>query len=153
MSTQFPPPAAAPPPSSPGLGPSGPRAGFWVRFGAWLIDIIIVGIVIGVLELILKVPGEIIGFLLAVAYYTFFEGGPTGQTIGKRALGIRVYDFTRGGPIGYPRGLGRYFAQILSAIPCYLGYFWMIWDKEKQCWHDKLVTCVVVPVSVYPVER
>ena len=68
-------------------------------------------------------------------------------------MGIRVYDFSQGGPIGYGRGVGRHFARILSAIPCYLGYFWMLWDKEKQCWHDKLVTSIVVPVSVYPVEK
>jgi hypothetical protein len=29
----------------------------------------------------------------------------------------------------------------------------MLWDKEKQTWHDKLATTVVVPESAYPVER
>ena len=33
---------------------------------------------------------------------------------------------------------------IVSAIPLFLGYFWMLWDKEKQCWHDKIASDVVV---------
>ena len=39
----------------------------------------------------------------------------------------------------------------VSAIACLLGYFWMLWDKEMQTWHDKFATDVVVPVSSYPV--
>jgi hypothetical protein len=27
----------------------------------------------------------------------------------------------------------------------------MLWDKEKQTWHDKLANDVVVPVDAYPV--
>jgi uncharacterized RDD family membrane protein YckC len=41
--------------------------------------------------------------------------------------------------------------RILSAIVCLLGYFWMLWDKEKQTWHDKFAASVVVPTSAYPV--
>jgi uncharacterized RDD family membrane protein YckC len=61
-----------------------------------------------------------------------------------------VYDLRGRGPIGLGRGIGRYFARILSALPLFLGYFWMIWDGEKQTWHDKLVGTVVVPVDAYP---
>ena len=38
-----------------------------------------------------------------------------------------------------------------SGIPCFLGYFWMLWDSEKQTWHDKMAITVVVPTSDYPV--
>ena len=47
----------------------------------------------------------------------------------------------------------RYFGRWVSAIPCLLGYFWMLWDKEKQTWHDKFATDVVVPVDAYPGEQ
>jgi uncharacterized RDD family membrane protein YckC len=26
-----------------------------------------------------------------------------------------------------------------------LGYLWMLWDSEKQTWHDKAANAVVVP--------
>jgi uncharacterized RDD family membrane protein YckC len=96
---------------------------------------------------------QALGYLIGLAYFIYFEGGPTGQTLGKKACGIRVIDFNGAGPIGYGRATGRYFARILSAIPLGLGYFWMLWDKEKQTWHDKLTTSVVVPLTAYPLNQ
>ena len=130
---------------------TGPRSGFWRRFGATFIDGIMLGILTGVLVAILKGGGYALGVIVALAYYTYFEGGPRGQTLGKRALGIRVIDFDGGGSIGYSRAAIRYVTSILSAIVIYIGYLWMLWDREKQCWHDKTSNAVVVPESVYPV--
>jgi uncharacterized RDD family membrane protein YckC len=133
-------------------GPSGPRASFGRRFVALLVDIVLLGIVYAIAAVIFNDSlASLINLLIAIAYYTYFEGGPTGQTIGKKALGIRVIDFNAGGPIGYGRGFIRYIGRILSTIPLLLGYFWMLWDKEKQCWHDKIASTVVVPVEYYPV--
>jgi uncharacterized RDD family membrane protein YckC len=134
--------------------PSGPRASFLQRLGAALIDAILVGIVVALLEAVLgRGLGGLLGLALGIGYYGYLEGSGSGQTIGKRALGIRVYDFRAGGPIGTSRGILRYFARILSTIPLFLGYFWMLWDDEKQTWHDKIAGSVVVPVSAYPVEN
>jgi uncharacterized RDD family membrane protein YckC len=133
-------------------GPTGPRASFFRRLGAWLIDGIILGVISIVLQQALgRLGGEGLGALIGIVYLGFFEGSASGQTIGKRALGIRVIDYRTGGSIGYGRAVLRYFARILSAIPCFLGYFWMLWDKERQTWHDKLISDVVVPTSAYPV--
>jgi uncharacterized RDD family membrane protein YckC len=133
---------------------SGPRANFGQRLVAAIIDGILVGIVGTVIELTVdQTLGGIVSLALGVAYYGWLEGSPSGQTVGKHVMGIRVYDLRHGGPIGTGRAIGRYFARIVSAIPCLLGYFWMLWDKEKQTWHDKLVGSVVVPVSAYPVDN
>jgi uncharacterized RDD family membrane protein YckC len=87
--------------------------------------------------------------VISVGYFIYFEGGPTGQTIGKRTLNIRVIDMQQGGPIGYGRATVRYLVRIVSGIVFYLGYLWMLWDSEKQCWHDKAANDVVVPVDAY----
>jgi uncharacterized RDD family membrane protein YckC len=134
-------------------GPSGPRASFGRRLVAWIIDSVIVGIAYVVLAQLLDTTGNVLGIVLGLAYYTYLEGGATGQTLGKRAVGIRVYDFRVGGPIGYGRGLLRYVGKIVSSLVCFLGFLWMLWDREKQTWHDKIATTVVVPVEAYPVER
>lgn len=134
-------------------GPSGPRAGFWRRFGASLLDGILVGIVVVVLSLLLHGVGYALGILIGIAYFTYFEGGPRGQTPGKSALGIRVVSFETGGSIGYGRALIRYLGSIVSGIAIYIGYLWMLWDPEKQCWHDKFSGAVVVPVAAYPPPR
>ena len=41
--------------------------------------------------------------------------------------------------------------RILSGLAVGLGYRWMLWQREKQCWHDTLAGDVVVPESAYPV--
>jgi uncharacterized RDD family membrane protein YckC len=145
--------SAPPPPSdSYSSGPSGPRAGFWRRFAALFLDGLVLLIPDVIIYLIFKhSPGPRQGLttLLSIAYGTWFEGSARGQTVGKMAMGIRVYDFKQGGSIGYSRAFVRQIVKIISAIPIFPGYFWMLWDKEKQCWHDKAATDVVVPVSSY----
>lgn len=164
-------------------GPSGPRAGFGKRLGAWLIDILIFGVPafilssvarsIGGTELepctnfsgefgICEVPTStakslmllvsLAVFVAILVYEAVLTGGASGQTIGKRAMGIRVIDFDNGESIGKGRAVGRaLFRAFISGPVLLLGYLWMLWDSEKQTWHDKIVRAVVVPVSAYPV--
>jgi uncharacterized RDD family membrane protein YckC len=129
---------------------SGPRAGFGQRLGAALIDGMLVVAVVYILTGFFGQVGYLVGLITAVPYFTYFEGGRTGQTLGKRVLGVRVVDFATGTPIGYGRGLIRYLARAASSLVLYLGYFWMLWDREAQTWHDKLASTVVVPISAYP---
>ena len=134
-------------------GAGGPRAGFWRRFWALFLDGIVLGIVGGGLQAIVgRSFGGLVALAVYIGYFGYFIGSPSGQTIGKRALGIRVIDANSGGSIGFSRAVLRFFAAILSALVFYLGYFWMLWDSEKQTWHDKIAGDVVVPVSAYPVE-
>jgi uncharacterized RDD family membrane protein YckC len=147
---EFQAPATTPPPTG---RASVPRAGFWRRFGSYLLDSLILAVPVIIIVLIAnQAVGNLASIVVALAYFSYFEGGPTGQTIGKRVQGIRVIDFKVGGPIGYGRGLLRTVARYLSAIVFFLGYFWMLWDREKQCWHDKIAGTVVVPVDAYPVQ-
>lgn len=137
-----------------GGGPSGPRANFGQRLGAYLVDVIILAVPYLILFAILDdVVAYVITLVIGIAYFAYFEGSASGQTVGKKLLKIRVVDFGSGGAIGIGRALVRYVARIVSSIPCALGYLWMLWDREKQTWHDKLSTTVVVPESAYPVEK
>lgn len=149
--TQQPDPFDAPPEAT--KGPSGPRAGFWTRFGAAFIDGIIISIpyFIVVLATDNAALGNAANVLTGIVYYTYLEGSAAGQTLGKKALGIRVIDLAGGGPIGPTRAFIRYIGRFVSAIVLLLGYLWMLWDGEKQTWHDKMAGSVVVPVSSYPV--
>jgi uncharacterized RDD family membrane protein YckC len=45
------------------------------------------------------------------------------------------------------RAFARWIGRYVSALIIYIGYLWMLWDKEKQCWHDKFASDVVVRVS------
>lgn len=127
---------------------SGPRAGFWRRFGAVFIDGVLIGIVNSILLVALHAVGYAVSFVISAAYFTYFEG-VSGQTLGKRALQIRVIDYRTGSSIGYARAFGRYIGSLISALFIYIGYLWMLWDREKQTWHDKIATAVVVPAQAY----
>lgn len=129
---------------------TGPRAGFWPRLFADLIDTIVVAIAYLVMSQVLKTPGELLWLIVGVAYFTYLEGGPRGQTLGKSAMQIRVVTLADGRPLGYQRALARDLARTLSSIPLYLGYVWMLWSPERQTWHDMFTGAVVVPVSAYP---
>lgn len=86
----------------------------------------------------------LVAFAGGLLYYTTLIGG-RGQTVGKKALGIKVVDATSGLPIGNGRALGRFLFQgFISGSLCYLGYLWSLWDKRSQTWHDKVVSSVVV---------
>jgi len=84
------------------------------------------------------------GYLL-VAFIYVRALGKTGQTWGRRIVGIKVVGEQSGAPLGFGRALGRsLFAVFISAQILYLGYLWMLWDDKQQTWHDKVVASIVV---------
>ena len=79
-------------------------------------------------------------------YFTYLIG-KTGQTFGKRWLGIRVEHADRGGPIGYGAAFGRYgmvFIFSIFTFPLVLDYLFPLWDSRNQALHDKVVSSIVV---------
>jgi uncharacterized RDD family membrane protein YckC len=98
-------------------------------------------------RLVGPLPAAVLQLGLAFRYYAYLEGGPTGQTVGKRLMRIRVVDDNTGRPIGRGRAGVRHLGRIVSALPLFLGYLWMLWDPQKQAWHDKLAGSVVVPAT------
>jgi uncharacterized RDD family membrane protein YckC len=144
----------APPPGGAPAGPSGPRADFWYRLGGFLIDSVILGLPLNLVLLAIQniVARQVIGIAAGIAYSVYFIGSGSGQTVGMRVLGIRAIDAATGGRVDYGKAFIRYLVGVVSAIPCFLGYFWMLWDRERQTWHDKVAGTFVVPTSEYPVE-
>ncbi|MFL5968914.1 MAG: RDD family protein, partial [Gaiellaceae bacterium] len=123
------------------------RAGFWRRFASAFID----GLVVGVVRFVLVyVVGGGLAWLLsaavAAAYFTWFHGS-SGQTPGDAAVSIRVVDADGGRPIGYGRAFIRWLVSLVSGFVLLIGYLWMLWDGEKQTWHDKAARSYVVPTS------
>jgi uncharacterized RDD family membrane protein YckC len=170
------PPAApgyqgGPPTAGPGRGGvlGGPKANFAQRLVAFLIDQAILWVVYLVLSILLGgvmsfgndsafiggigFLGVLVFLVVGVGYYIYFEGSESGQTVGKKAMSIRVVDLATGGPLGYGKAGLRYVGKIISGIPCYLGYLWMLWDQDQQTWHDKIATTTVVPTTAYPVSK
>lgn len=146
-----------------------PYASWIKRVGAWLIDALVLSVVGAVItgvtgaqlmqvdkvtnEVSFNVTGAAVGswalvIVLSLAYFAILEGGRSGQTVGKRALGIQVRDAVGGEPIGAGRALARrVLANVLwylLIIPGLLDVLWPLWDARRQTWHDKAVGSAVV---------
>jgi uncharacterized RDD family membrane protein YckC len=140
--------------------PGAPKyAGFWLRFGAFLIDTLIVSVVVLIIVLAiygrayfqLSMQGETLwadilfqGVLPAIAAILFWRY--RGATPGKMLLSAKIVDADTLGPPSTGRLIGRYFAYLVSMIPIFLGFVWIAFDKRKQGWHDKLANTVVIRV-------
>jgi uncharacterized RDD family membrane protein YckC len=134
-------------------------AGFWIRFGAGMIDLAIMTIVLYVpLTLIYGedywigdsffygfwdvLLGWVVPILATIWFWLRFFGTP-----GKMALKLRIVNVKTGSKLSVGQAVGRYFAYILSAIPLGLGFIWVGIDKKKQGWHDKLANTVVIKTN------
>ena len=74
------------------------------------------------------------------AIYLFAHG----TTPGKNMLGMDVID-EQGAPATFGRMLLReWVGKFISGIVCGLGYLWILIDKDRQGWHDKLASTYVV---------
>ena len=83
--------------------------------------------------------------VLDIAYNVWMVG-TYGATIGKMVMALRVTK-VNGSKISYSDALLREIAKVLSFAIFGLGFFWVIWDKKKQGWHDKLAKTVVVKLT------
>ncbi len=136
--------------ANPTRDPADTLAGFGARFAGSLVDTVVLYLLAIPLAGVGFVLGAAFRLALGVAYFVWFEGGPSGQTLGKRLAGIRVADATTGGPIGRGRALIRHIGRWVSLIAFGMGYLWMLWDPERQTWHDKMAGSIVVRASGAP---
>jgi uncharacterized RDD family membrane protein YckC len=114
-----------------------PRATFWVRMGALAIDAVMVAIVVGMLN----ESGEL--WLLILGAYGAVMWKLRGTTIGGIVFGLKVVR-RDGRPIDWATAVVRAMSCFLSAVVAGLGFIWIIFDEEKQGWHDKIAGTVVV---------
>jgi uncharacterized RDD family membrane protein YckC len=87
--------------------------------------------------------------LLAIgvsAYNRWFQAGKTGQSWGKRALGISLISETTGQPIGAGMAFVRDICHIVDGIICYIGFLFPLWDAKRQTLVDKIVSTIAVPL-------
>jgi uncharacterized RDD family membrane protein YckC len=136
-------------------------AGFWLRFVAYIIDSILLGVVNFILNMIFQVQGSIFAphsggqaaifaFFVAMAewaiawlYFAFMESSQMQATLGKLALGLVVTDMA-GQPISFGRATGRYFGKIISGLTLLIGYMMAGWTQQKQALHDIMASCLVI---------
>jgi len=120
-------------------------AGFWRRFVAGIIDLLLVSAGIGVLTFIFVFAFPL-GFFIWWLYFALMESSSHQGTIGKLAMGIIVTDMD-GRRITFWKATGRYFSkfilQIILFLPYIISCIAIAFTKKKQAFHDMIPGCLV----------
>ena len=146
-------------------------AGFFSRMMAFLLDIILLAIlglmsglviflvlhffrykqILDFVKSLLGVDdpiGQYIGlispilFLVVLIYFVFFWT-LVGYTPGKALLGLQIVR-QDGQPLSVGRALLRFLGYWVSAIPLFLGFIWVLFDRQHEGWHDKIADTHVI---------
>src|SRR6202021_3685025 len=143
-------------------------AGFWLRFLAYIIDNIVLGVIFGVVALLAisaigvdyframiqglqdgngEFPVALVSAILIAAllsavggwiYTAWMESSEYQGTLGKMALGLIVTDLNDQ-PVSFGRASGRFFAKIVTGlIPLGIGYIMAGFTEKKQALHDMI---------------
>lgn len=127
------------------------RAGFLERTGAFSLDLIlVVWLYTALLAIVVRQPleGGVLTFLkwyagilaglavVSMAYFTLLNAHGR-QTLGKRVFGLAVVR-SDGGPASRRRALLRSLGYLVSEGAFYLGFLWVLWDRRREAWHDKM---------------
>ncbi|WP_193162452.1 RDD family protein [Microbulbifer hainanensis] len=131
-------------------------AGFWIRFGASLLDTLI--LLIFTLPLLAAIYGDyywssaslikgpadvlisyVFPFVATILFWIYKSATP-----GKMAVKARIVDARTGKAPTVQQSVIRYIGYIVSTIPLCLGFLWIAWDSKKQGWHDKMAGTVVI---------
>ena len=140
QSAPVPPPASAPShaPVPEPISATLPRAGFWIRMGALLIDTLLIGFVTSLVSHDLE--------LFALAVYGAVMWKTRGATVGGIVFDLHVVR-QDGRPVDWETAIVRALGCFLSLAVAGLGFIWIAFDPNRQAWHDKIAGTVVVRVA------
>jgi uncharacterized RDD family membrane protein YckC len=113
------------------------RVGFWPRFGATLLDLMVVGFIN------LMTFGETNSFWIYLALYHVAFWTWKGTTLGGSILGLKLVRLD-GRPVDLSTAIVRALGSIVSLLPLGLGFLWVAWDDEVQSWHDRIAGTTMV---------
>ena len=143
-------------------------AGFGLRLGAYLIDIIPL-VIISFITLYIYVGPELfsdknmrvameintigdiplrvgvryLSFFMWIVYCVIMEASSSGGTYGKRLMGIKVTD-ENGNPLTIGKSILRNVTKIISYIIVGLGFLWVLFNKKRRGWHDIISRTYVI---------
>ncbi len=134
-------------------------AGFWIRLGAGVIDVIIIALFLFALyRLVLEFTTlttfwilsyfatSCVAWFIIIVYFTGFWAW-RGQTPGKMIMGIKIIR-TDSSPLTLTYALLRFTGYILCIFTIGIGFVWVGFDKKKQGLHDKIADTYVVKLPV-----
>jgi len=134
-------------------------AGFWLRTGAYLLDLLFLFLLVYFLTTIFSpfiknlfvtvlsiIIFSLIVLLIKTAYFVTFWVW-RGQTLGYMILGIKVIR-TDSSTLDWWHAMVRFGAGILCVLTLFAGFIMIAFDSKKQGLHDKIADTYVVKLPV-----
>jgi uncharacterized RDD family membrane protein YckC len=87
---------------------------------------------------------ELLFELLMMAIIIIFWRRWAGATPGKKILGIEVVSFEDNGTLSNKQMIIRYVGYIISTLPFLLGFFMVLFRKDRRALHDLLAGTAVI---------
>ena len=131
------------------------QSGFGKRFLAFFLDYFIVSLAGALLYFAVQASvvqsldeGSMSYFMYATAFFYFviLESSFLQGTFGKMILKIKVVN-SNGEGLSLLNSTGRFFGKFLSAFILGIGFFMVLFTKNKQGLHDKLANTYVVDIE------
>lgn len=137
-------------------------AGFWRRLVAFILDSFLFSAIVAPLLLIVygrdyfywsseqtgifAIYGTVDFLLTTLLPIVLIIGFwiKLGATPGKILLDCKVVDAKTLQSLSWKKALLRCLAYFVSALPIYLGFVWIAFDKRKQGLHDKIASTLVL---------
>ncbi|WP_155375310.1 RDD family protein [Catellatospora vulcania] len=126
-------------------------AGWPARAAAFIVDLALLGIVLMLVRITGLADGggglakaATVVVIAAHGFNRWYLGGKSGQSLGRRLLGIKLV-YERGLlPIGALQAFLRDLAHVADTVVFYIGWLFPLWDAKKQTFADKITSTVVV---------
>ena len=119
--------------------------GFWQRFMAGIIDLIIL-IVIEVILIFIPIIGWILSFFVTWLYFAIQHSSTKQATFGMRALDIKITN-EKHGKIGFWRASGNFYLTVFSSLILLIGFFMIAFTSRKQGLHNLISRTLYIKVK------
>jgi uncharacterized RDD family membrane protein YckC len=119
-----------------------PRAGFWIRMAALLLDVVLVGFFMSLFH-------HAHLQLVVLAAYGAVMWKVRGSTVGGIVFDLHVVRLD-GREVDWETAIIRALSCFLSLAVAGLGFIWIAFDGNHQAWHDKIAGTVVVRAAKAP---
>jgi len=120
-------------------------AGFWQRFLAGIIDLIIL-IVIEIILIFIPIIGWILSLFITWLYFAIQHSSTKKATFGMRALDIKITDENHD-KIGFWRATGNFYLTVISALIIFISFLMIAFTSRKQGFHNLISRTLCIKIK------
>lgn len=112
---------------------------------SWTVSFLLINMTQGLSSNTIGVTSYVFNLTISILYFVVYQA-KSGQTLGKKLMGIRVVNASGQRPDMQTFFIREVIGKFASSIILGIGYLMILWDKKRQGLHDKIADTYVVKV-------